>query len=115
MIERIRGTVSLRRCLHTPSMVTKADAQRRYRQKCALATGPHAVTHRRRDAQLRRERVNFHMTTPGPQWIQNLFILGVPPARSELKAICDGIEDAGFMATPDRLITRSFGLSLFEY
>ena len=44
--------------VHTLSMVTNTyDTQTRYRQRCALATGPDADGRRRRDAALHRERV----------------------------------------------------------
>ena len=47
--------------VHTLSKVTKAEAQRRYRQERALATGLDADARRRRDAALRRERQNRYL------------------------------------------------------
>ena len=37
-------------------MVSKAEAQRRYREERTVSAGPDADTRRRRDAALRRER-----------------------------------------------------------
>ena len=47
-------------CLHSRSMPTNADAQRCYRHRRALATGPDADVRRRRDTALHCERQKRH-------------------------------------------------------